>query len=201
MTDDHGGMVPRKAAWASLITVAGLVLLFSFKTPGAASVGAANGATGDQAIVDDTGAPSSTGVAPRATARPVPTPGGGSGTGDTAAGSTSDSAGASSTPAPTSTATTARYKDGTYTGASIQTRYGTVEVQVTVSGGEITDVTALSLPDRDNHSARISSKAAPLLHDEVLTAQSADIDLLSGATYTSDGYERSLQAALDQAAA
>ena len=100
-----------------------------------------------------------------------------------------------------STSTTAAYRDGTYTGDTITTRYGDVQVKVTVSGGAITDVAALSLPDRDGHSSRISSQAGPILRDEALTAQSAQIDLLSGATYTSDGYERSLQSALDQAAA
>jgi uncharacterized protein with FMN-binding domain len=187
---DGGGMVPRKAAWASLITVVGLVLLFSFKTPGAASLAAANGATGDQAVVDSGGTPAATAA---------PTPAATSGTttthGDATSGTTS-----AATPAPMTT-TTQTYQDGTYTGSTITTRYGNVEVQVTVSGGTITDVTALALPDRDNHSARISSQAAPILREEALTAQSANIDLLSGATYTSTGYEQSLQAALDQALA
>jgi uncharacterized protein with FMN-binding domain len=184
---DGGGMIPRKAAWASLITVCGLVLLFSFKTPGAASLAVANGATGDQAVVDSGGTVAAT-AAPTAGA-----------TADIGTTDSSSSATTEATPAPSTTTTTAGYQDGTYTGSTITTRYGDVEVQVTISGGQITDVTALALPDRDNHSARISSQAEPILREEALTAQSANIDLLSGATYTSDGYERSLQAALDQA--
>ena len=186
---DGGGMVPRKAAWASLVTVVGLLLLFSFKTPGAASLAPANGATGDQAIVDTGGSASTAAPTPAATADAGTTDAGGS-----ASGSTSQAA-----PTPTAATAAGTYQDGTYTGATIQTRYGSVEVQVTISGGAITDVTALALPDRDNHSARISSQAGPILREEALTAQSANIDLLSGATYTSTGYEKSLQAALDQA--
>ena len=65
----------------------------------------------------------------------------------------------------------------------------------------MTDVTALELPSRDGRSSRISQAAAPILREEALTAQDANIDLLSGATYTSRAYEQSLQSALDQAAA
>ena len=191
---DGGGMVPRKAAWATLITTAGLILLFSFKTPGASSLAPANGATGDQAIVDPGSAGATATPAPAATTEPTTTDDSGSTSGS---GTTS-----AATPAPTAGATTTgTYQDGTYTGDTVQTRYGNVEVQVTISGGAITDVTALSLPERDGHSARISSQAEPILREEALTAQSAKIDLLSGATYTSTGYEQSLQAALDQALA
>jgi uncharacterized protein with FMN-binding domain len=84
------------------------------------------------------------------------------------------------------------------TGSVISTRYGTVEVQVTVQGGAITDVQAIELPS-GGRSGQISSYAAPLLASEALSAQSANIDIVSGATYTSEGYAQSLQAALDQA--
>ncbi|MCU1482900.1 MAG: FMN-binding protein [Subtercola sp.] len=89
--------------------------------------------------------------------------------------------------------------DGTYTGSSVNTRYGTVQVQITVSAGSITDVTALQLTDSDSRSVQISNRAAPVLRQEVLAAQSANVDSVSGATYTSDGYLKSLQSALDQA--
>ena len=79
-------------------------------------------------------------------------------------------------------------------------RYGDVQVQVTVSGGAVSDVTALQLPDGDGHSARISSIVEPMLRSEALQAQSASIDLVSGATYTSGAYQQSLQSALDAAA-
>lgn len=89
--------------------------------------------------------------------------------------------------------------DGTYTGDSQRTRYGNVQVQVTVSGGSITDVTALQLTDADGRSVAISNRAAPVLRAEVLAAQSAKVSTVSGATYTTEGYLSSLQSALDQA--
>jgi uncharacterized protein with FMN-binding domain len=81
----------------------------------------------------------------------------------------------------------------------VSTRYGPVQVQVTLSGGRITDVSALELPTDRARSAAISNAAAPILRREVLAAQGASIDIVSGATYTSEGYARSLQAALDAA--
>lgn len=89
--------------------------------------------------------------------------------------------------------------DGTFLGASASTRYGQVQVQVTVSGGSITDVTAVHLTDADGRSVQISNRAAPVLRQEVLSSQSAKVQMVSGATYTSDGYLTSLQSALDQA--
>jgi uncharacterized protein with FMN-binding domain len=67
-----------------------------------------------------------------------------------------------------------------------------------VASGKVADVVALQLPT-GRRSGQISSYAAPILHDEALQAQSASIDTVSGATYTSDAYAQSLQAALDQA--
>ena len=89
--------------------------------------------------------------------------------------------------------------DGTYTGATEQTQFGDVQVKVTVSGGKITDVSALHLTDREFRSVQISNQAAPILRQEVLSAQTANVDFVSGATYTSDGYLSSVQSALDQA--
>ena len=102
--------------------------------------------------------------------------------------------------AATGAGTTSRYADGTVTGQAVSTRYGDTQVQVTISGGAITDVTALQLPDGDGHSARISSAVEPMLRSMALQAQSANIDLVSGATYTSGAYRESLQSALDAAA-
>jgi uncharacterized protein with FMN-binding domain len=79
------------------------------------------------------------------------------------------------------------------------TRYGEVQVEVVLNGGRIVDVRALQLPFDRPRSQNISDQAAPLLHDEVLRAQSARIDTIGGATYTSDGYVLSLQSALDRA--
>ena len=90
-------------------------------------------------------------------------------------------------------------KDGTWQGATIQTPFGNVQVQVTIAGGKITDVTPLQMTGPDGHSTRIDSQAVPMLLQEVLSAQSANVSSIGGATYTSDGYLQSLQAALSQA--
>ncbi|MEV4864019.1 FMN-binding protein [Streptomyces ossamyceticus] len=87
----------------------------------------------------------------------------------------------------------------TLTGDTVQTRYGPVRVRVTVKDGRLTDVTALAFPADSPRDRQISSYAVPQLTREALTAQSADIDTVSGATYTSEGYRRSLQSALDSA--
>jgi len=113
--------------------------------------------------------------------------------------SASPSPSESSAPTPTPTPTGPTYKDGQYTGQDFQNQFGDTQVKVTISGGKITDVQALQLPFDRQRSAEISQYAAPQLHDEVLQAQSAQIDSLSGATYTSDSYAQSVQSALDQA--
>ncbi|MFF4822331.1 FMN-binding protein [Streptomyces sp. NPDC001312] len=87
----------------------------------------------------------------------------------------------------------------TVTGETVQTRWGPVQVRVTLTGGRITDVTALAQPSGNPRDREISSYAVPQLRREALAAQSASIDTVSGATYTSDGYRRSLQSALDAA--
>jgi uncharacterized protein with FMN-binding domain len=104
-----------------------------------------------------------------------------------------------STTTDTSTATDTSATDGTWTGSAVSTRWGDVQVQVTISGGAITDVVALQLTDKDNKSVQISNRAAPILREEVLAAQSADVSNVSGATYTTNAYLQSLQSALDQA--
>lgn len=125
----------------------------------------------------------------------LPGSGGSTGSGTaTSGGSTSGT-----TTGGTATGTGSSAADGTYTGDSVPTRFGNVQVQVTVSGGQITDVTPLHLTDRDGRSVQISNRAAPILREEVLSAQSANVRMVSGATYTSEGYLNSLQSALDQA--
>jgi uncharacterized protein with FMN-binding domain len=84
-------------------------------------------------------------------------------------------------------------------GPAVDTKFGPVQVRVHISGGRITDVQAIRLPADTKLSQRISAYAGPLLQREVLRAQSARIDTVSGATYTSQGYRQSLQAALDSA--
>ncbi len=74
-----------------------------------------------------------------------------------------------------------------------------MQVSVTVSGGQVTEVTALQLTDADRKSIQISNRAAPILREEVIAAQSANVSMVSGATYTSNAYLASVQSALDQA--
>ncbi len=111
--------------------------------------------------------------------------------------STTPSTAASATPSATPVATGAA--DGTYTGSSVNTRFGSVQVSVTIANGAITDVTALHLTDADGRSVQISNRAAPMLRDEVIASQSANVSTVGGATYTSDAYLTSVQSALDQA--
>lgn len=89
---------------------------------------------------------------------------------------------------------------GQLTGQAVQTPFGTVQVQVTIQSGVITDVQA-QLPSGGGHTGEVSAYAGPQLRSEVLAAQSAQIDTISGATYTSQGYIQSLQSALSQAGA
>ena len=87
----------------------------------------------------------------------------------------------------------------TVTGPSADTRWGPVQVEVTVDGGTITDVTVVDYPTENGKDRAINARAIPILVQETLDAQSDDIDMVSGATVTSEGYVESLQAALDQA--
>ncbi|MES2170088.1 MAG: FMN-binding protein [Actinomycetota bacterium] len=96
---------------------------------------------------------------------------------------------------------TVALKDGTYTGPSEQTQFGDVQVQIVVSGGRITDATTPVLTGNEGRSQQINNQAAPILRSELLASQSPSIQSVSGATYTSNAYITSLQAAFDQAKA
>lgn len=85
------------------------------------------------------------------------------------------------------------------TGPAVSTQWGPVQVEITVANGTITDVAVLQYPNGNGRDAEINAYALPILVKETLSAQSADIDMVSGATVTSVGYQSSLQAALDQA--
>jgi uncharacterized protein with FMN-binding domain len=87
----------------------------------------------------------------------------------------------------------------TVTGSVAQTRWGPVQVQLTVDNGRITAVTVLQYPNGNGKDEQINARALPILTRATLTAQSANIDMVSGATVTSTGYVQSLQSALDQA--
>jgi uncharacterized protein with FMN-binding domain len=114
-----------------------------------------------------------------------------------AATATPSPAAAAATPTPTPTRSSSAAK--TATGDVIPTRYGNVQLKVTVSGGKITSVEAVQLPTGDPKSYAISSYAEPLLRQSALSKQNGDVDAVSGATYTSEGYKSALQSALDKA--
>jgi Uncharacterized protein conserved in bacteria len=113
-------------------------------------------------------------------------------------GNSSNGSGASSQQSPGSGRSTF---SGQLTGSTVQTPFGAVQVQVTLQNGRITDVQALQMPGDQRRSQQISQYAVPQLRSEVLQAQGAQVDTISGATYTSEGYAQSLQSALDQAGA
>jgi uncharacterized protein with FMN-binding domain len=169
--------MPRRGIAALLITTAALALLLSFKTPDQSLPTSDPGV----AIVEPTASPRANGGGTTPTARrPTPTPG---------------------TATPTPGAATAAPDTATKTvdGPVVSTRFGPIQVEVVVGSGKITDIVALQLPT-GRRSGQISTYSAPILRQEALQAQSASIDTVSGATYTSDAYAQSLQAALDQAA-
>lgn len=116
----------------------------------------------------------------------------------------SGSTGAASTPAapagPSAPVAAAAYADGSWTGKAVEEPWGTFQVKAVVSGGQITDVILVAAPP-DGNSNRINSRAVPALTQAAVAAQSARIDMVSGATWTSDSYVTSLQAALDKARA
>ena len=101
--------------------------------------------------------------------------------------SRTSSSGRTATPSPTKKA------------APAPTPFGTVQVKVSYTGTKITNVRAVQLTDSSQHSVSISAYAAPILRQEALAQQSAQIDVVSGATYTSEGYIQSLQSAIDAA--
>jgi uncharacterized protein with FMN-binding domain len=112
------------------------------------------------------------------------------------------SSGASPSPSASSSSTSSSGSSSgtkTYTGSTASTRWGDVQVSITVTNGKITDVQVPVYPDNNGRDQEINAYALPILTQETLTAQNANIDTVSGATVTSDGYLQSLQAALDAA--
>jgi uncharacterized protein with FMN-binding domain len=115
--------------------------------------------------------------------------------------STNKSSSSSSTPSatPSAGASTRTAASGKVTGSVAQTQWGPVQVQLTVSSGKITDVAVLQYPNGTGMDQEINAYALPILMQETVQKQSAQIDMVSGATITSTGYLESLQSALDQA--
>ncbi len=154
-------------------TVSGLIMLFSYHT----SLGGAG--TFAAAVPAVTGTSRTTEAAPS-------TAGGTTSSGTTSGGTTSGGA-------------TSGGAASTVTGAAVQTRWGPVQVQITVASGSITDVAAVQHPTGNSRDQQINDYALPVLAQEAMAAQGARIDHVSGATVTSDGYVQSLQSALDRA--
>ncbi len=161
--------IPPRGVVTVAATALGLALLFSFKTP-------------EQAPPRSAGAPPS--LAPDA-----PTPASRS-----ASPASSGLIGRAS-PAPVPSGNDATV---TVTGDDVPNQFGDVQVKVSFASGRITDVQALQLPFDRARSAEISRTVEPYLREEALQAQSAQIDLISGATYTSMSYAESLQSAIDK---
>lgn len=182
----------KKIIYAVLATLSGLVLVFSYRTSldavqpiAAADTAASTGTTAatTPSTSDDESSESSSDD-------------------ESSEGSTSSSSGGTSSGSTSSgtTATTASgMTDGTFTGGAANTRYGPVQVQITVSGGAIADVQVIDYPNSNREDQQINGRALPVLVSETTQAQSSQIDMVSGATYTSQGYIASLQSAIDQA--
>lgn len=113
----------------------------------------------------------------------------------TSASGNSNSAGS----AGTSNSSASQYKDGKYTGSISNAYYGNVQVAVTISGGKITNVKFLQYPNSHPTSVAINQQVIPYLQQETIQAQSANVQLISGATFTSEAFIQSLSAALSQA--
>lgn len=97
------------------------------------------------------------------------------------------------------TASTGSYKDGSYTGTVADAYYGNVQVKATISGGKITSVAFLQYPHTHSTSVYINQQAMPYLQQEAIQAQSSNVNIVSGATYTSQAFIQSLGSALSQA--
>ena len=155
-------------------TVTVLVMLFSYHTSTGGAVSASTSQLAPNQPAISSGADAST------------SSGGTSGAStDTSSGSTTGASGSTT--------------KSTFTGNNISTRWGPVQVKITVASGQITAVDMLAYPYDNPRDQQISSQSLPILISETMDAQSAQIDMVSGATYTSDGYIQSLQSALDQA--
>lgn len=177
----------RRIALTAVATVVGLVLLLGFKSHGSPRGGVT--ALG-VASAPPTGSTSPAGSGPSPASTPPVTPG------NSAASPTR------STPAPASTTPPrppASAAPRTITGQAVDTPYGNVQVVIRVGGGRITQIGVSQVPLDTARDRAINSYAVPQLDQEALAAQSAHIDSVSGASYTSQGYIASLQSALDMA--
>lgn len=105
------------------------------------------------------------------------------------------------TPTPTSPKSTSLYKDGSYTGSVADAHWGNIQVKAIIQNGKITDVQFLQYPNERDRSVEINNYADPQLTSEAIQAQSAQVDIVTGATDTSEAFIQSLSDALSQAKA
>ncbi len=186
----------RITLWA-LSTLTTLVLLFSYHTSTAGSGTTLGAGTSVQApaaasSVSNGSSSADSGTSSSGTSSSgTSSSGTGSGTSSSGTGPGTTSSGTSGSGSPSSTKT--------YDGDTVQTRWGPVQVRITVQGGKITASEAIVYPDGNRQDAEINSVALPVLSQEAVQQQSAGIDMVSGATVTSEGYLSSLQSAIDQA--
>ncbi len=176
----------KRIIYGLLATLSGVVLLFSYRTSLEAVMPVAAEDTNGTATPTSESTPSASASESTDTQSATPE-------------STPSTSASESTTTDSTTATMTGLVDGTYSGDAVSTRYGNVQVQITVSGGVITDVQVPQYPNNDRKDQQINSRALPILISETTSAQSASISMVSGATYTSQGYIGSLQSALDQA--
>lgn len=174
----------RRVILALLATAVGLVLLLSYKAHTTSPVTTAL-----------------SGPDPGASVNPAPGPVTTPTTGPVAAVGPTPTASASAGSAPTSgtSASASKGKSGTFVGDPVSSQFSTIQVEVVVSGGRVSDIKLLEDSDDEERSAQIDGYAIPILRSEALSAQSANVDGVSGATYTSQSYAQSLQSALDRA--
>ncbi len=161
-------------------------------------------AAGTSVIAQNTTASSSGGASgtSQSSGTSAASPSGSGGTGGNANAASSGNAGGATTQASTQAAqSTGQYKNGTYTGGSVNVYYGNVQVAAVISGGKLTNIKILQYPNTHAASVYINQQAMPYLIQEALSAQSASVNLISGATFTSEGFQQSLASALTQAKA
>jgi uncharacterized protein with FMN-binding domain len=99
------------------------------------------------------------------------------------------------TPAPANSA----YKNGTYTGTAQDAIFGSVQVAAVIQGGQLSNVNILQYPNDSGHSRQVSNSSLPQLVQEAIQAQNANVNIVSGATQTSEAFQQSLASALAQA--
>jgi len=183
-------------------TVGGLGAVLAITPPQLSTTSSINIAGGS--VIGTTGtsssasaSSSSTSSAPTKSAKPVATKKATAGATTQPAASQSATAAASPAATQTTAPVTSTVKDGTFTGPSVNVNYGNVQVMITVSNGKITDAVAVQAPRGKND--RYTNMAVPILKQQTLQAQSANIQGASGASYTSYGWFKSLQGAMAQA--